>query len=154
MDFYSLVEFSQLKAIHAALEPSIDSIYRLKCREYSIKFHTPLHVVVNELDPVFILQSLYEDQYHPSIVEDELEELLERLRTIQDPTYSKMSQEDVEDLVDHVMNKEIKRMGLSKKPKEVKKEEPKEKTVAKSGSMDFSSLQRSESDSESGKGNF
>ena len=115
VEFDKLLELAELRALHAAIEPTIDSVYRMRCRDYSVKFHTPLHVVENELDPLYVFQHLYEDKYPPNIVRDELDELLEKLYTIQDPTYSKISQEAIEELVDAVMNKEVQR-ALKKKP--------------------------------------
>lgn len=160
IDFYSLLELSQLKAIHAALEPSIDSVYRMKCREYSIKFNTPLHIVVNELDPLFILQALYEEQYTPSIIEEEIEEILDRLYTIKDPTYSRMSKEETESLVDAVLNKEISRLSKKKSPtqetiqSEIKSAEVEKLNKPKSGGLNFSDLERLESKSENNTKGF
>src|ERR1700676_3956774 len=99
MDFYLLFELGQLKAIHLALEPSLESLWRIKCRDYSQIFHTPLHVVMNDLHPIMVLQALYETQYPPSIVNEELEELMDTLQKIKDPTYSRMTQQETEDLV-------------------------------------------------------
>lgn len=133
----------------------MDSIWRIKCREYSIKFHTPLHVVINDLDPMHVLESLYEDQYHPSIVDEELEELLEKLEKIRDPSYNRMSREEVEALVDSVLQKEIDRKAKKKAPTQQQVErEASIPTPPKSGSMDFGSLERLESASETNKAGF
>lgn len=152
IDFYTLFEFSEVKAIEAALDPSLASIWRMKLRDYSIKFHTPLHEV-QQLDPMFVLQHLYEDRYHPSIVEDELEELLDKLQVIKDPTYSRLSQQETEDLVDAVINRELKRASVKKAAVE-KVEEKVSLPKPKSGSMNFSQLEELESKSESNKGGF
>jgi hypothetical protein len=159
MDYYSLLEFSQLKAIHLALEPSIDSIFRIKCRDYSQRFHTPLHVVMNELDPMVVLEALYEEQYRPSIVEEELEELMDRLYLMKDPNYSRMTKEQTEDLVDAVLNREIERAKKKKAPTqqtildEIKRADTKPQNP-KSGAMDFSQLEKLESKSEINKSGF
>jgi predicted metal-dependent hydrolase len=111
---------------------------------------------------MLVLQALYEDKYHPSIVEEELEELLEKLRKIEDPTYTKMSDQEVEDLVDQVINHENKR----KSRKETKA--PTQKTLLvkntseivdlpsppKSGGMSFTDLEKADEANESGKGGF
>jgi len=160
MDFYTALEISQLRAIHAALEPSAESIWRMKCRQYSEKFYTPLHVVMNQLDPMLVLQALYETQYPPSVIEEELDDILERLYSIKDPEYSAMSKEQVEDLVDAVMNKEIKRTSKVKAPtqqtitSEIKAAEVKKLTTPKSGGMDFGSLEKLEAASETNKAGF
>jgi hypothetical protein len=157
IDLYSLFELAQIKAIHSAIEPSLESIWRIKCRAYSEKFHTPLHVVMNDLDPSFILQSLYEDQYNPSIVDEELEELYETLSRIKDPTFVRISAQETEDLVDAVLNKEIKRASIKKAPTQEKiTSEIKQAALKKptSGGMDFSELEKLDSSTESRKAGF
>lgn len=157
MDFYSLLELSQLNAIQAAIEPTIASIWRIKCRQYSEKFHTPLHTVMNKLDPIFVLQALYEDQYSPGVIEEELEEILEKLYRIKDPTYSSLSKEDLENLVDSVMNKEIKRLSKVKPITEEKITSEKIKVSVnklKQGGMKFDDLEKLDSVSEENKGGF
>src|ERR1035437_4417238 len=124
LDFYSLFELAQLKAINSALEPSLESIYRMKCREYSVKYHTALHLVYS-LNPMDVLQALYEEQYPPSIVGEECEELLDKLYTMKDPTYSRMTKEETEELVDAVLNKELAR---AKKKKPITQERSEENT--------------------------
>lgn len=157
-DFYSIFELAELRAINAALRPSAESMYRARCRQYSIMFHTPLHVV-QELDPLFVIQSLQEEKYTYREVHDDLEGVLELLYKIKDPSYTTMSKEETENLVDAVLNKELERASKKKsvmeetyaKPVEKK---PKPQPKPKSGSMSFGDLERSEADSESGKGNF
>lgn len=159
IDFYDLFELAQIKAIESAISPSLDSIWRMKAREYSVMFYTPLHVVMKELDPSMVLQALYEAKYPPSIVDEELEELLDKLNLLKDPNYSRMSKEDTEDLVDSVLNKEIKRLGKKKTPtqetikQEIKASEAKPK-ISKSGSMNFGELEKMDSVTESNKNNF
>ena len=160
MDLYTLCEIAQLRAIHSAIDPSSESIYRLKCRQYSIMFHTPLHIVLDELDPLQVLTALYEEQYHPSIVEEECEELLDKLYTMKDPTYSRMSKEETEALVDAVINKEIERAKKKKRPtqetiqKDIKVAETTLPQKPKSGSMSFGSLEKLEAQSEANKAGF
>ena len=116
MDLFELFEISQINAIHDAFSPSIESIWRIKCREYSQKYHTPLHVVLNELEPAFVLQQLNEDIYRPGEINEDIEEVLHKLYAIKDPNYTPISSEETEDLVDAVMQKEINRMAKKKRP--------------------------------------
>jgi hypothetical protein len=155
-DFYSLFELSQIKAIQSALDPSLDSIWRMRCRDYSVKFHTPLHTVINDLDPIFVLQQLNEDRYHPSVVEEELEELLETIYKIKDPTHSKMSDQETEDLVDAVLNREIQRLAKKKAPTQetIKAEIKQAESKPKSGGMTFGDLEKMESKAEVNKAGF
>lgn len=155
IDFYSLFELSQIKAISFAIDPTIESVWRIRCREYSQKFFTPLHVVMNELDPLMVLQALYEEKYNPSIVDEELEELLDILNKIKDPSYSRMSKEELEDLVDAVLNKEIVRASKKKNPtQETIQQEVKAADTPKSGSMSFGDLEKIDAKSETNKSGF
>lgn len=154
LDFYSLFELAEIKAINVALQPSLESVWRMKCREYSIMFHTPLHVVMNDLDPQLVLQALNEERYTPRIADEELEEFTEILYKIKDPKYSRISKQDMEDMVDAVLNREIARAERKKKAAptqqtiqaELREEAVKPKP--KSGGMDFGSLEKIDSDSE------
>jgi len=155
--FYDLFEICRLKAIARAIDPTTESIYRMRCREYSEKFHTPLHIVERELDPLFVLQHLYEIQYSPKIIDEELNEILEQLYRIKDPSYSPISKEEMEDLVDAVLNKEIQRLSKKKRPtQETIQAEIKKKEIQKpkSGSMSFGELEKLEENLESGKSGF
>lgn len=162
MDFYSIIELEHLKAIYAALEPTLDSIWRLKCRAYSQRFFTPLHVVMNDLDPVMVLQALYEDQYHPSQIPEEMNDILEKLYTIRDPNYTAMSPQDIEDLVDAVLNKEIARFNKQKKvetklpglPPQKSLLEKKQEPKPKSGGLQFDSVVEVDQKAEASKGGF
>ena len=149
MDFYTLLEVSQLKAIECALKPSADSIFRIKARQYSVTYHTPLHEVM-KLDPLLVLQALDEERYSPGSVDDDLDGILEQLYKIKDPTYDRMSKEDLESLVDTVLNKEIKRLSKKKRPTEetIQEEIKKAKNKPKSGSMTFTDLEKIDSQSE------
>ena len=127
----------------------------MRCRDYSVKFSTPLHIVV-DLDPMFVLQALYESQYPPSIVEEELEELLDILNKIKDPSYKRVSQQDTEDLVDAVLNKELARAAKKKSPTQesIRSEIIANQAKPKSGSMNFGELEKLESQSEANKSGF
>lgn len=155
MNLYDLIEFHQVLSIGLALEPTTESIFRIKQREYSDRFNTPLHEVA-KLDMAFILQHLYEDLYPPSIVEEELEELLDKLYKIKDPTYSRVSVQETEDLVDAVLNREIARAAKKKVPtQESSKEVDMPGTpTPKSGGLNFGQLESLESKAESNKAGF
>jgi formate dehydrogenase maturation protein FdhE len=155
--FYDLFEICRLRAIALAIDPTTESIYRMRCREYSEKYHTPLHIVEKELDPMFVLGHLYEVQYSPKVVDEELNAILEELYKIKDPNYAPMSKEELEDMVDAVMNKEIKRLSKNKRPTQetiatdIKKAEVQK---PKSGSMSFGDLEKLEQTAESNKMGF
>lgn len=152
MDFYDFLRYSELKAIYSALDPTLASIYRQKCRAYSETFHTPLHEVHN-LDPEFVLQNLYEMEYTIRSVEEDIEGVLEYLYKMKDPTYNPLSKEDTEDLVDAALNNLI-RKGLGKKLKKVILKETIDLPVPKSGGMTFGDLEKKEEIAEQGKSGF
>ena len=151
-DLLSLLELSQIKAIGNAIDPTLESIWQLKCREYSKTFHTPLHVVL-DLDPELVLDSLYAEKYGLGIEDSEIEDLLEILYKIKDPTYSKISREEMEAMVDMVINKETARL---KKQKVVETSLPGDKPIeinpvkpqVKSGGMNFADLEKQEAGQE------
>ena len=155
LNFYDLFELAQLRALSVALEPTAESIYRMRCRDFSQRFHTPLHLVY-ELDPMEVLLTLAEEKYPPSIVEEEGEDLLDILYRIKDPMYSRMSAEDTEAMVDSVINKEIKRLAKKRPPtpEKIASDIKEAEVKPKSGGMSFDSLERLESKSESGKAGF
>ena len=154
-DFFELFKLAQLRAINLALNPTAESIWRIKLRNYSERFHTPLHLC-EKLDPLYVLQALNEDQYSPSIVDEELEELLDIVYKAKDPTYSRMSQEDIEALVDNVLNRELARANKKKRPTQetIQSEIKAAEVKPRSGGMSFGDLERLEAKSETNKAGF
>ena len=139
--------------------PSPESIWRFRLRQYSQKFFTPLHEA-EKLDPLYIMQALYEDQYNLGVAREELEDLIEILQKIKDPSYSKMSEQDMEDMVDAVINRELARAAKKKPPTleaiaeatKVAAAKPKDNpNPPKSGSINFGSLQKLEGVDNKGK---
>jgi hypothetical protein len=152
VNFFDLYELANIKAIGLALQPTPSSVWQMKCREYSQKFSTPLHVVYT-LDPQFILDNLYQEKYHPSIVTEESEDLLNILYKIKDPNYQRISVEETEALVDAVLNREIARASKRKAPtmpeitSEIKASKIK---TPKSGGINFSKLEELEAKENNG----
>jgi hypothetical protein len=155
MNFFELFELAELRAIGLAISPTAQSIWRIKCRQYSTTFHTPLHEVM-KLDPTTILEAIYEDKYSPSCTENECEDLLERLYKIKDPNYSRMSPEDLEALVDSVLNREIARAAKKKRPTQetIQSEVKAAEVKTRSGGMSFGDLEKLEAKSEHNKAGF
>jgi hypothetical protein len=154
-DFFELFKLAQLRAINLALNPTAESIWRIKLRNYSERFHTPLHLC-EKLDPLYILQALNEDQYNPSIVDEELEELLDIVYKEKNPNYSRMSQEDIEALVDNVLNRELARAAKKKPPTQqtIQNEVKAAEVKPRSGGMSFGDLEKLEAKSEHNKAAF
>jgi len=154
-DFFELFKLAQIRAINLALNPTAESIWRIKLRNYSERFHTPLHLC-EMLDPLYILQALNEDQYSPSIVDEELDELMDIIYKAENPEYSRMSPEDMEALVDNVLNREIARAAKKKRPTQetIQSEVKAAEAKPKSGGMSFGDLERIEAKGESNKAGF
>lgn len=147
MDFYGLLEHIQVKSILLALSPKDHYVWRKMCREYSERFHTPLDRV-HDLDPEFVLTNLFEEEFSTNNVKKNLDEILDRLYRLRDPNYEAVSSADLEDLVDLVLNKEMKRKG------EVRNDPKPEEPKPTEGGMSFSGLDRMDEIAERGKSGF
>lgn len=88
MIFEDLMNYCKAEAIASLVDPTYESIYRYLCREYSTKFHTPLDQVF-KLDPEFVMLHVWESRYEKMDLDDELENILDTIYTMQDPEYSK-----------------------------------------------------------------
>jgi hypothetical protein len=86
MDFNELLQYCQAEAITSKLLPNPESMWRRICMEYSQKFHTPLHQVL-ELDPELVVLAYYEDQIRTWDVEEQLDNILDIIYSIEDPNY-------------------------------------------------------------------
>lgn len=92
--FADLIETFKASAICTALVPTEDSLYRNFCRRYSIAFHTPLHLV-QKLEPEFVILNVFEHEMDSMNVDENLEDLLEMIYQIEDPSYDSKAEEDL-----------------------------------------------------------
>ena len=152
-DFYTLFQLAEIKAINSAIEPTLESVWRIRLRAYSERFHTPLHVA-ETLDPNYVLEALYESQYPPSIVEEELEDLLDILQKIKDPTYNRMSQEDTEAMVDAALNHLLSRKKKAPTQKSIEADIKAAEVKPKSGGMSFGDLEKLDAKAETNSSGF
>jgi hypothetical protein len=156
MDFFDVLEYWQIEAIKLALKQDAQYVWRRKCREYSQMFNTPLHEVY-KLDTDFVLQNLSEATYNTEHVHENIDEILDVLRKTKDPTYEKFEQEEIEDLVDMVINKENKRKTKMNQEVSLPGKMPVEpkvvKDLPKKGGISFKELAEKESE-ELGKDGF
>lgn len=147
MDFYDILEHIQVKSILFALSPNDQYIWRRMCREYSEKFHTALDRV-HQLDPEFVLTNLFEEEFSTTNVKKNLDEILDRLYRLRDPNYEVLDDAALEDLVDAVLSKEMKRKG------EVRNDPKLEEPKPTQGAMNFSGLDHMDEIAERGKSGF
>jgi len=162
MELYELIQALKVQSIADLFEPDADSIWRWYCRNYSKAFFTPLYQVMN-LDPQHVILSVLENNLEPAggeNLEDNVEDLLERVYAIEDPTYESMKRKELEEIDSEIeriealrikenrpIHKSLKVPDVFKKTllKEEKVEAPK---IPPSGGINLSYL--AEQDSEGG----
>lgn len=146
MNIFELSEYVLVKSIHDKLLPDQLSAWRYICRDYSITFSTPLHLV-ETLDPEFILTHLHERNLDKRNLDDDehLNSLLETLNAIEDPEYDAKRNAEEELANELIVRQDAERRRLKelKKKKEAaikanKEEKPKE--LPKQGSVNLSYL--------------
>lgn len=115
LDFGDFLDYCRAEALASKFEPTEDSIFRSLCREYSKKFHTPLHVVYT-LDPVDVIVNIYEDQLGDIDLDDleSLESLLDVLYSLADPNYTAEKKKEFDDFAKQAELEEEERLALGK----------------------------------------
>ena len=144
MNLFELSDLAELRAIDSKLNRTEDSIWRYYERQYSEKFHTPLHQV-SELEPLFILQALFESQFDSlSLSEDgELNSLLDRLYSIQDPNYDAEAEKaelEFNKKAEEEEEERLAKLAAKKKKKQKNASEKKSPIDKKNGGIDLSYL--------------
>lgn len=94
-----IIDFCRAEALAGKLFPSEVSDWRWFCREYSKTFHTPLHVVMNEMDPEHVILCVLEeglDNRRLSVRAD-FDKIVEELRRLEDPDYDANRLKEIED---------------------------------------------------------
>lgn len=99
-----ILEYCQVEALANRFSPTDISVWRSMCRSYSMKFNTPLHLVL-EMDVEHVVLNLYENQAEDLDIEDyqKLEHIMDVVRGIEDPNYEatkKAEQEEFDRLAE------------------------------------------------------
>lgn len=161
MDFSELVEHCQAEALANKISPTNESLWRHFCRSYSKKFHTPLHIV-EELEPLAVLQAVYEDGMSDFDVEDNIEDVMDQLYSLQDPNYEKQKNNDLKDFMKRALIEEEQRLASGKPIHKAMKQEvslPKgtsentksdDKKLPQSGGINLAYLEKEDSEDEYG----
>lgn len=135
-----LLVYCKIKAIQNALTPSEESVFDSFCRAYSKRFFTPLHIV-RQLDPEFVIQSVFDDNYEEVDVFDEIEGILEDIYKIESPGYEKQQKVDMDAFIKNMEQREKRRLrGEQDKDDKRKAMLRPAGPVKSSGSVDFSKL--------------
>lgn len=150
MTIKDLVDYCKAQAISDKLYPNELGEYRFICRHYSKTFNTPLHVVENELDPERVVMAYFQDMYDELDTDKHLEDILDMIYEMQDPTYSREKREEVNEFMRQAEREEKERIK-SGKPihpriklvqevtlKDLPEEEPNKEVLPTSGSIDLS----------------
>ena len=157
MSFKNLIDYCSAKALANSMEPTEESVWNALCREYSTKFHTRLDVVMNDLDPELVVLQVYESRLENVDHEENLEQILDSIYTLENPEYSKdkAAEQQVfdeqaekeeeerlergESLFKHLSSRSVK--NRAKEKKEVaKKVTPKPSKLPKSGGLNMEKL--------------
>ena len=86
MSFRDIVDFCQLSALSAKLQPDEVDYWHYYCREYSKRFHEPLSKV-KEMNPELVLSEVFADQLSDWDVEERFEDILDLVGSLSDPEY-------------------------------------------------------------------
>ena len=113
MTFNELLEYCQSEALANKLNPTNESIWRQLCRKYSKMFFTPLKDV-EQLEPMHVVLSVYEEQFSDLDVDENLEEIMDLLYSLQDPEYEREKKSDLKDFIRRALVEEEDRLAKGK----------------------------------------
>jgi hypothetical protein len=111
--FKELLEYCRLQAISDVLSPTVESVYRDACRNYSKTFHTELEKVF-QLDPEKVLRANYEEQLQDIDIEENIEVLLEEVYRIENPDYDRDKETDLQDYIKNIQKEEYEKAQSKK----------------------------------------
>lgn len=148
MEITELLEYFRALSIAEKLDPSSEYLWRFVCRQYSKKFHTSLHLVL-QMSPEHVLTHYYEDQLEGLDIEESLDEILDMIYRLEDPNYDAKQAKQQRDFDKQAEEEEKERLagGVSvfEALKRSKKGMPlKDHVEPKKGFIDLSYLEREE----------
>jgi hypothetical protein len=151
-----VIEFCQVEAIANKISPNAASRWRNFCRIYSKAFSTK-YTEVLEMDPEFVITAVFELELDSVDVTDKMEELMDRVYSIEDPNYEAAKEHDLQEFIDQALEEEEERLKKGKpifiprkRKQEVKvekKPEEKPKELPKEGYLNLSYLAKEEEES-------
>lgn len=113
MTFSELLEYCQVEALASKMSPTDESVWRGLCRKYSKMFHTPL-AQVEQLEMAHVVLSVYEEQFGELDVEENLEDIMDMLYSLQDPNYDKEKRDNLKDFMKRALREEEERIAKGK----------------------------------------
>jgi len=130
IDFKEFLNTAKIQAIANLLHPDEIAVWRSMCRSYSETYSTPLHLCLDgTIDGEEILLAVYEKQLDNFKEERDLENILEQIYTIEDPTYEKKKEEEVLDFIAEAEREEAERIKAGKLAHHSMKEDPTKKPL-------------------------
>lgn len=147
MTVYELIALCKAEAWAGKLDPTEEDYYLQICREYSKKFHTPLHLVIKDLDPAFVIKSYYEEEFAEADAEEHLEKIMDILYTMKDPEYETFKKNEEAEFDKKAVEEERKRIAEGRPIHKAMKNEPTlapPKDLPKGGMVDLSYMGQNE----------
>jgi len=114
MSFKALVEHAKAVAMADKLQPNELSEYMFICRQYSKNFNTPLHVVMNDLDPEHVILTFFQNQYDDLDTDEHMEDILDMIYEMRDPNYSREKREELKEFIKQAKREEKARIAAGK----------------------------------------
>jgi hypothetical protein len=115
IEYSEILSWAHAQAILNTLESSEVAVHRQICREYSKKFHTPLHLVL-QMDPHDVILAYYEDLLE-NFDKDEpkhMEYILDTIYTLEDPNYSTEKGNELQEFIDKAEQEEEERVAAGR----------------------------------------
>jgi hypothetical protein len=151
MDFKELTEYCQAVALMSKILPDEGAVWRYICRKYSAKFSTPLDQV-QIMDPEHVILNVYEEQLDELNLEQNLENFLDMIYTLEDPAYEAQKKQELGDFISQAEKQESDRIKAGKpihprmaKDAEVTLQDTPQEQKPKGGKVDLSYLEKEES---------
>jgi 2-oxo-4-hydroxy-4-carboxy--5-ureidoimidazoline (OHCU) decarboxylase len=113
LELKEVLDFCQAEAIANKLNPNEASLWRSVCREYSSKFYTPLHEVL-EMSPAHVILNVLEHRLEDADEEEHLYKMMDLIYTIEDPEYVRQEKEAIDRFVREAEEEEKERIRLGK----------------------------------------
>jgi hypothetical protein len=154
MDIRDIIDASLAVAIQGKLTNNPEFFYRKICRSYSKNFNTPLSEVM-EMAPYDVMLSYFEESIDNLDLDtpEHVEEILDRIYTILDPSYSNTKEEEIQDFIKHVETLNDKKIEKNK-PKEeppenslLEKQNPLPQNLPKGGMINLEYLAKLDNES-------
>lgn len=139
MIFSDLLTYCKLKAIESFLSPTEETIWRNFTRVYSEKWNVPLPEV-RKMDPEQVILDVLESRYEQMDLVEEIESILEDILKIENPSYSKVKEVEVESFASKVEQREKNRLVAAQRKDDERLSKRTAKEQPKTGSVDFSKL--------------